>query len=329
MQRLLVVGALGLAGCSDYAFHRFDGLDVYYQNPVEAVDILMVVDNSCSMGPYQEKLGRNFNLFISWFIDANVDYHIAVTTTDIEWDRAGEFVAPVITPDTNNADQVFSNAVNVGTTGSGAEMGLEAAKMALSTELLSDVNRNFLREEADLSIIFTSDEQDGSPEPVNHYINNFFTVKGQRDRDVFNASALTVTNEDACTEEQAYASSPGTRYVDVAEQTRGVTGNLCAQDFEAIVTELSLNASRLNDTFYLSDWPDAASLEVGVNEDLVPCEDGVWTYQLVLDGEEERPAIVFTEGNLPAIDSRIEVHYDFGSGEVDTFCTGDSGGEGE
>jgi len=40
------------------------------------------------------------------------------------------------------------------------------------------------------------------------------------------------------------------------------------------------------------------------------------------DGEE-RPAIQFSEENIPPISSRIEVRYDFGDGEIETFCTDD------
>ena len=38
---------------------------------------------------------------------------------------------PVITPETPNQDQVFADNVRVGAGGSGAEMGLEAARVAL------------------------------------------------------------------------------------------------------------------------------------------------------------------------------------------------------
>jgi hypothetical protein len=322
--RCALLAALGLlaAGCSDYDIIRADGLDVYYQNPVEAVDILLVVDNSCSMDPYQKKLGQSFDAFIGFFIDANVNYHIAVTTTDVEWNDAGLFTGPVITPDTSNASQLFEAAVNVGINGAATEMGLEAAKLALSPGFLQTVNRDFIRDEADLSIIFTSDEQDASPEPVNHYINTFFEVKGQRSRDVFNASALAVTNEDSCTEAQAVASSAGTRYVDVAEQTRGVVGNLCASDYASIVNELSLNASRVRDTFFLSSLPDAATLEVAVDDVILECNSGAYTYDMVFDISEDRPAIVFASDQVPPIDSRIQVRYDFGDGDPSTFCTG-------
>jgi hypothetical protein len=325
---VVVAGLVSLAACSDYNLYRSDGLDVFYQNPVEEVDILLVVDNSCSMQPYQQEFGRNFDAFIDWFIDADVDYHIAVITTDPEIATAGEFIAPVITPETRNASEVFNSAVNVGTTGSGAEMGLETARLALSAQYLQTKNKGFIRDEAELSIIFTSDEEDGSPEPVNSYINTFFGVKGQRSRDVFNASALTVTNERMCTDAQAAASSPGTRYVDVATQTGGVIGDLCSDDYAAIVTELSLNASRMRDTFYLSQLPDPSSIEVGIDDELIPCDAGVWSYVMLQEGAGEVPAIVFETASLPPIDSRVEVSYDFGSGDASTFCPGSGDGGG-
>lgn len=315
--------AATLPACSDYNLVRADGLDVYYQNPVEAVDILLVVDNSCSMEPYQDKLGASFESFIAFFIDADVDYHIAVTTTDVEWEDAGRFTGPVITPDTADAAAVFDAAVSVGIQGSASEMGLEAARLALSPGFLETVNRDFLREEAELSMIFTSDEQDVSPLPVNHYINTFFEVKGQRSRDVFNASALAVTDETTCTDQQAAVSSDGTRYLDVAEQTLGVIGNLCATDYAGIVSDLSLNASRVRDVFFLSEWPDPATLEVAVDEEILPCDGGQWSYDLVLEATEERPAILFEPEHVPPIDSRIQVRYDFGSGDPDAACPGE------
>ena len=313
------------SACSEQGFISSDGVDVFYQDPMELVDILMVVDNSCSMDPYQEKLGASFETFINYFIDANIDYNIAVITTDIESDMAGQFVGEVINRDTEEAATVFNDLVNVGVKGSGLEMGLESAKQALSESLLSSTNTGFLRDDAALSIIFTSDEEDSSPEPVNHYINTFFDVKGQRSRDVFNASALAVINDNSCTgEDQAYSTS-GTRYIDVAEQTNGIVGDICAEekDFATIVNDLSLNASRLREIFYLSDWPDTASLTLAIDETFIECDAGVWTYLTVEEDGEERPAIQFSEENIPPISSRIEVRYDFGDGEIETFCTDD------
>jgi hypothetical protein len=325
----LLLGAATLGGCVEYDLTEWDEVEVFHQEPPEAVDILMVVDNSCSMEPYQSNLGQHFDQFVQYFIGADVDYQIGVVTTDVtDSGQSGRIQGEIITPATNNPAGAFNDIVNVGVTGSPWESGLEAAYMALTSPLINSHNAGFLREDASLSLIFVSDEQDGSPRIVNDYINDFFELKGARNRDIFNASALTVTDIGVCDPYLAAQSTPGTRYVDVAYQTKGIIGNLCAEDFSSIVTELSLNTTRLRNTYFLQERPDPKSLEVRVSEDdgseapAIPCEDGIWTYQLVPDdvSGEDIPAIVFAE--IPAVGSKISVKYFKGPGAVEDFCVG-------
>ena len=63
----------------------------------------------------------------------------------------------VIDSTTENGSAIFSDLVNVGICGSGYEMGLEGA-----LQVLENPNNSLLREEAYLSVIFVSDEQDAS-----------------------------------------------------------------------------------------------------------------------------------------------------------------------
>ena len=325
---LLLVGLLG--GCNEYQLEDFGYVDVFNQNPAENVDILLVVDNSCSMQTYQTRLGQNFSQFISWFVGANINYQIAVTTTSLtspdtrcstsELDRIpapGQFVDDVIiTPATADAAGVFNDIVNVGTCGSGNEMGLEAGRLALSEPNLSGANAGFLRPEAALSLIFVSDEEDYSPLPVNEYINNFYDVKGQRDRDIFNASSLVI-DQNVC----GQISERGSRYLDVSRQTSGVSGDLCAQDFDSIVTELSLNASRLRDAFFLSASPNPANLHVFVEDIEITCDTGIWWLERRLDpAGEEQTVVVFDWQNLPQPSERVTVRYDEGNWEEGSWC---------
>ena len=115
--------------------------DVFYQLDAGAVDILLVVDNSCSMQPYQQELANNFDSFLTYFIEGDVDYQIGVTTTTVTVpDPYGSCTSSdiaaiptvgtlvnntVVNVDTANASQVFSDLVNVGVCGSGIEMGLK------------------------------------------------------------------------------------------------------------------------------------------------------------------------------------------------------------
>ena len=59
----------------------------------------------------------------------------------------------------------------------------------------------------------------------------------------------------------------GTRYLDVADQSEGIQVNICAEDFASIVTDLSLNSSRLNDVFFLNNTPDLNTLIVSIDTD--------------------------------------------------------------
>jgi hypothetical protein len=335
MLRRLVPFVALFSGCIEYDPQLHQGVDVFTQEPPEAIDILMIVDNSGSMSSYQTQLSGNFQSFITWFVEGNVDYHIAITTTDdgndpvnVTGAARGAFVGDVITSDMeqDEAEDAFRDQVNVGTSGTGMEVGLKTAYLALTDEdLLDGPNQGFLREEAELSIVFVSDEEDSSPWPVADYINAFFDLKGHRDRDVFNASALTVTDESECTASQAEASSPGTRYVDVATQTHGLVANLCDDDFAGIVTDLSLATSRMTDTYFLTADPDPSTLTVTVEGPdgsalEVPCTDGVWTYDRVVSDGEEVPAVIFASDQLPALGSRLTIRYMYGGGQVDAFC---------
>lgn len=350
MRSLFAHGVLVLAmqsGCVEYEYARFEGLDIFYQDPASEVDILLVVDNSCSMDPYQEKLGENFLEFISFFTEANVDYHIGVLTTSVGTNepvaqngctqadvdaipKGGHLVdGTFITADTENAEEKFASMVALGICGSGYEMGLQSAYLAVTDEEAKEDNKKFLRDEASLSMIFVANEQDYSPFGVNEYINAFRDVKGQRSRDVFNASALVVKDlEDCSTREVNAGASVGSRYLDVAKQTNGIRSDICADDFATIVTDLSLNASRLTETFYLSDMPDMKTLTVTLDETEIPCDEGRWTYELQEDEDGVKmPAVVFERDQLPPIGSQITIRYDFGAGDPADFCT--SSGEGE
>lgn len=335
-----------LAGaCSDYKLTQFEAQDVFLQETAGQVDVLLVVDNSCSMQPYQQKLGENFDNFLTYLQEGQVDYNIGVLTTTIdvpdpypEYGCTADIVSQipeggylvggtVIRDDTAGADSIFEDLVNVGTCGAGMEMGLESAYRALTPPISIDENIGFLRGDAMLSLIFVSDEQDASPLSTDTYINTFRELKGFEDRTAFNASALVVQDIGECSAQQVQSgASEGTRYVDVAGQTDGLLANICADDFSDILTELSLRASRLQDTWYLTKLPAPASLLVSVNDELIDCASGEWEYQLEEENGEKRGKIVFARAYLPPPDSTISVTYDYGDGNPEGFCTGESSG---
>ena len=251
----------------------------------------------------------------------------------------------IITPDTPNGAEAFAEVVAVGSCGSPHEKGLESAYRALTPPDVNGYNAGFLRDEAFLSLIFVSNEEDVSPLPVDDYVNAYRSVKGQTDRAITNASALVVTDEADCDEDQQASAQRGARYVEVARMSQGVVGSICTREFTELVADLSLVSSRLTDTFTLSALPNVASLEVyvddgtcGDGDDLegcrVPCDGSgayTWTYDLrdaegasITECTDDtcRGAIVFDRDNLPPVQSRVNARYDFGGGDPGDFCTG-------
>ena len=342
---LLLAPAFGIA-CSDYALTQFEAQDLFYQEPAGEVDVVLVVDNSCSMQSYQQKLGENFDSFLSYLEEGQVDYHIGVLTTTIEVPEpaptygctaadvaeipeGGNLVGGVvINPETASADTVFQDLVNVGVCGTGYEMGLESAYRALSPPLSVEENFNLLREDAMMSVIFVSDEEDNSPWPVDDYVNYFRELKGLEDRSAVNVSALAVLDANDCSAQQiASGGTVGTRYIDAATETDGLLGNICDTDFADILTELSYRASRLRDTFYLTRLPAPGSLVVVVADEEIPCDAGEWSYQTEGEGNDLVGKIVFARDSLPPPDSSITVSYDYGTGDPAEFCTGEGGAE--
>jgi hypothetical protein len=73
-------------------------------------------------------------------------------------------------------DMLFNSTVTVGSCGSGKEQGLAAAIEALR-KTRNDCNTDFLRPNANLVLIFVTDEQDASPDDVADYVNQLAEFK--------------------------------------------------------------------------------------------------------------------------------------------------------
>lgn len=82
-----MIGLLALLGCSEYDFTDATWTDTFQQDRANEVDLLVVIDNSCSMVEEQDHLARNFDSLLQRFVEADVDWRIGVTTTDVEEER--------------------------------------------------------------------------------------------------------------------------------------------------------------------------------------------------------------------------------------------------
>jgi hypothetical protein len=483
-----------LAACSENTFSQVTQEDLFQQNRLNTVDLLVVVDNSCSMVEEQDKLATNFDTFINYFQDANVDWQIGVITTDMEqeqfqghlvgsddelmlidaegrvkdevgydaswaiapgqvlaldpswmtstsndsrdhWcvastpspgeanpscslpevgnganpalgpvifteflaDPAGvadadgewfeltnisdlaldltgfrvidtgrnDFALPagttmepgeslvfgrqadsavnggvtvdvavgedvtlnndvkILTPEVEGASEIFEEMVAQGTSGSGLEMGLESVRMAITEPLVSGDNAGFSREEANLSILVVSDEEDTSPRPVDEYLRIFADHKGPeayRDHARMNVSAV-VGNEPpefdgdySCVSENA-AADYGHRYMDAVSKTEGLSDSICDDDFSPIVSQLGLTLSGLVAEFELSRVPELDSLTASLYDG---AEEADKVRDLVLDVDfayvEESNSVRFEYDQVPAPLQYVRVIYKIRSG---------------
>jgi hypothetical protein len=235
------------------------------------VDILFVVDDSCSMIEEQTALAQNLGTFLQFAQAQQVDYHIATITTD-DFGDGGRFLPlngnpsdRVVTPQTQpSPEAVFAQNVAVGTVG-GEERGLEAAYLALSSPLIFGHNAGFLRTEAVLSIVFVSDEEDHSSRTVDFFTDFFLSIKGFSNSNQFTASAI-VSESPPCSGPGGQAPEAGTRYSAVQQRTGGIFQSICTADWSRALEDLSTTAFGFKSRFFLSNQPVVTTLGVFVDD---------------------------------------------------------------
>lgn len=272
-------------------------IDTYSQQAANKIDVLWVVDNSGSMEPRQNNLANNFQAFMTEFTRNDIDYRIAVTTTDI-FKEAGAFVgAPsILSPTTPSVINAFANNIKVGSNGSPYEVGMDAARLALegqkarndakvaqcksscpndnraACETSCEVNSqfDFLRTDAYLYLIFVSDEEDRSSEDVRFFYRYFETVKGVgNDGMVTTAAIMGDVPSNTC------GATPGQRYQDLSNLTGGEVGSICDENFSETLKKLANNAVGLKRKFLLQDAPNLQTLQVRIK---YPCNISAdWT----------------------------------------------------
>jgi hypothetical protein len=278
--------------------------DSYSQIQLPEVDILWVVDNSCSMGNEQDELAENFPVFMEFFLGSGLDYHIGVTSTDVtDGPNSGRLVmgagALWITPETPNPVDVFTSMAVMGTSGFPPESGIATAYAAL--ELQPEHNAGFLRDTAALHIITVSDEPDYSgvdpislPEFVD-YLNDF---KPLPDEVTYNAIVMP--------------DPIGTRYIDVVDQVGGVYWSLEAENWVGALEAIGLATAGLRKEYFLTELPVEDTIRVtvvsygyeqGFTEFLPESGLGDWVYSA------ERNSVAFLT-YVPDPGAEVRITYD-------------------
>jgi hypothetical protein len=315
------------------------------QTGSKEVDILWVVDSSGSMKEEQSYLGNNFGALISSLASSDADFQTAVTTSDIchatnppdladivcpvnyggsaSTQLRGSFVGPagrkVLKKDDADLINMFKSHTSVGTSGSGFEHGLQAAKLAVE-KAKAGQNENFLRSDAFLSVIVVSDEEDDGiglgmvGDSGKNYVDLGLTthkythndlisyLNGIKGKGMFAVSTITGTrNSDGslCTSNHSKPTEEGTQYIAAAQATGGIVQSICDANWNKSLGEIGADLKAQISQIPLEKKAFPATIQVFVN--------GVKTSKFTY--VEGSNVIKFDADSVPAPGSMIEVKF--------------------
>lgn len=244
----------------------FEEYDYQIDTESQITDILFVVDNSGSMYTEQVEMGSKFPKFLNAI--TNLDYRIAITTTDISREDNG--------PDASNGYGAFQDGKlikfpnndpfldgtyslideqdyfdrtvkrqetqncnpsnNYRTCPDGNERGILAAAMTLENN-----PHNFVREVGHMAVVFLSDEDEGSNgskivdevERPNNFVSNFKSL--YPNKSIAAHSIIIRPGDSQCFDEQAnngyFAGEYGDFYAELTDITDGILGNICDDNY--------------------------------------------------------------------------------------------------
>lgn len=299
-----IVGAGASAGTLEENFQ---------QNTFHAVDVLWILDNSCSMSDALTQVENNFDAFIDEFVALELDYHIGVVTTDMsDPDQSGRLQgSPTFIDSTTPDPQAkFLEMVDQGANGSADEKGFDAAYAALTDPLKSGDNAGFLRgDDTALAAIVVSDENDYSSMSASAFTSWMTSLKS--DPALVSFSAICGDRGAGCTDWTNWSSGGmvsaigGGKYIDAADATGGIFQSICTDNFDEALHFLGLEAAGMQTAWTLSQAPENISeLYVWVaGYTVVEDSDNGWTFD---HGDN---TLTFHGDAIPGPGELIEVEY--------------------
>ena len=265
--------------------------ETFNQEEIDAVDILFVVDNSCSMNDKQTQLANNFDTFMNVFDSSGIDYHIGFVTTDSSSARG----ALITTATTDPITEVAQIIDDIGTHGSSVERGLHYSYYALQTGYDFGPGSDFWRTDSKLIIIYVSDEDDSSSGITPTSIKSY-TVATKGGADYVTAHAVAGDYPGGCTTNGG--GQEAFEYYTVVSYLNGVFLSICEDDWGTPLETLA-NESILKSSFTLTQIPVEETIAVTVNG----TTSTEWAY------DSSTNAISFNEGHTPDAGASIYVSY--------------------
>lgn len=281
--------------------------DVIVQVTIPVVDVLFVIDDSCSMEDEQGALTANFPRFMDYFVGSGLDYHVGVVSTDLDSAQGGKLQIgsdgnKYIEPNSLDPIGVFESMASLGTDGSASEQGIGATYIALE-EYRDLFNAGFYREEASIHTVVISDEEDQTPDTVvslGEFIAWYDQLKRDASQHTFSSIVETSGND------------RGDAYLDVTAAVGGITWPINDGGWGDLLDRLGVQASGMKREYFLSHLPVPGTIEVQVEDpsgtvlpfaeaQSEPPTDG-WVYS------QPRNSITFVTF-VPEAQSRVQISY--------------------
>lgn len=231
------------------------------------VDVLVVIDNSGSMAYEQINMADRFGTFLDQL--QGLDWQVGIVTTDVTANTSpttdGKLLqyagtGKKLISSSDNIDQAktyFANTIQRSEVGSGAEQGIKASVRALQRAAnTADANSALIRANSALSIIVVTDGNESSTTAQNQpsYLLNLVTQTYPGKSFKFH-SIIVKTNDSACLYDRSagtlsngssfYNSNEkyGTSYTALTQQTNGIIGSVCEQDYGSQLSEIGKSTS--------------------------------------------------------------------------------------
>ena len=322
---LLAAFSTVLGSCVvDNTVDRLSKTEIFLQEPNSLVDILFVVDSSPSMADEQQLIADGFESFIGTLEESNADFQLGVIDMDMDLENSKRAMLignpPFLTPE-DDYIAGFKSRVKVGVEGSDKEKGLSAAYAAVTEPLVSGQNGGFVREDANLVLVFVSDEEDCSDADalageggsacydqrqllisVKDFIQDFSELKSGDARVVASAIVGPKASEQQGCQQEVW---PGNRYRSMAVTMGGIVGNICNPDYSGIMEDLGLAVAGEITVFNLAYAAVPETIEVTVDDEIIPeSETDGWIY------DAEYRQIRFDGSYVPPRGSGISVSYE-------------------
>lgn len=224
------------------------------------VDILVVVDNSGSMRDIQANMASRVSSLMNQVKD--LDYHIAVTTTDPSNQTTGDghvleltgFANQyVITPSMGlaNAQQALASTVQRTESGSGSEEGIYVTYRLIERAIDGEINtKKFFRSDAAFSVILISDANESRNALKNkpQELINLVKVNWPNKKFIFNS--LIVRPEDSecmSSGREGYGTTYDqlSRLLGYGTSGGAIIGTVCATDYGAQLSGIGQSVQQL------------------------------------------------------------------------------------